>query len=177
MTKRIFQAICLVAAAVLVCSTAVLLALFYDQFVSRTQQDLRAETAYVAQGVEAEGENYLDALKDRSRRITLVESDGTVVYDNQTDPATMENHSDREEFQEASTAGAGEATRISDTIAEQTFYYAVKLQNGQILRIASTTDSVFAAVLAMLPWIVGVAVVVAVITVIFSHFLTDNKTQ
>ena len=82
MTKRIFQAICLVAAAVLVCSTAVLLALFYDQFVSRTQQDLRAKTAYVAQGVEAEGENYLDALKDRSRRITLVESDGTVVYDN-----------------------------------------------------------------------------------------------
>ena len=117
MTKRIFQAICLVAAAVLVCSTAVLLALFYDQFVSRTQQDLRAETAYVAQGVEAEGENYLDALKDRSRRITLVESDGTVVYDNQTDPATMENHADRAEIAQALTSGSGEARRMSVSMA------------------------------------------------------------
>ena len=113
-------------------------------------------------------------MENTANRITLIDTDGTVLYDNQADPATMENHSDREEFQEASTAGAGEATRISDTIAEQTFYYAVKLQNGQVLRVAATTDSVFAAVLAVLPWILGVEVLVAVCTVLFSNFLTKK---
>ena len=114
-------------------------------------------------------------MENTANRITLIDTDGTVLYDNQADPATMENHSDREEFQEASTAGAGEATRISDTIAEQTFYYAVKLQNGQVLRVAATTDSVFAAVLAVLPWILGVEVLVAVCTVLFSNLLDQEN--
>ena len=169
MTKRIFQAICLVAAAVLVCSTAVLLALFYDQFVSRTQQDLRAETAYVAQGVEAEGEKYLDALKDRSRRITLVESDGTVVYDNQTDPATMENHADRAEIAQALTSGSGEARRMSATLAQETFYCASRLSDGSVLRLAVTENSIWALLLAVLQPAAVVVIVVLILGAILAN--------
>ena len=170
MTKRIFQAICLVAAAVLVCSTAVLLALFYDQFVSRTQQDLRAETAYVAQGMEAEGEKYLDALKDRSRRITLVESDGTVVYDNQADPATMENHAQREEIAQALSTGSGEARRMSATLAQETFYCASRLSDGSVLRLAVTENSIWALLLAVLQ----PAAVVVIVVLIFGAILANR---
>ena len=174
MRKKIFKNMCLLALVTILLSSLLVTIVYYANSDARMKSEVREETRFVRGAVELSGQDYLATVENTANRITLIDTDGTVLYDNQADPATMENHSDREEFQEASTAGAGEATRISDTIAEQTFYYAVKLQNGQVLRVAATTDSVFAAVLAVLPWILGVAVLVAVCTVLFSNFLTKK---
>ena len=174
MRKKIFKNMCLLALVTILLSSLLVTIVYYANSDARMKSEVREETRFVRGAVELSGQDYLATVENTANRITLIDTDGTVLYDNQADPATMENHSDREEFQEASTAGAGEATRISDTIAEQTFYYAVKLQNGQVLRVAATTDSVFAAVLAVLPWIFGVAVLVAVCTVLFSNFLTKK---
>ena len=171
MRKKIFKNMCLLALVTILLSSLLVTIVYYANSDARMKSEVREETRFVRGAVELSGQDYLATVENTANRITLIDTDGTVLYDNQADPATMENHSDREEFQEASTAGAGEATRISDTIAEQTFYYAVKLQNGQVLRVAATTDSVFAAVLAVLPWILGVEVLVAVCTVLFSNFL------
>ena len=174
MRKKIFKNMCLLALVTILLSSLLVTIVYYANSDARMKSEVREETRFVRGAVELSGQDYLATVENTANRITLIDTDGTVLYDNQADPATMENHSDREEFQEASTAGAGEATRISDTIAEQTFYYAVKLQNGQVLRVAATTDSVFAAVLAVLPWILGVEVLVAVCTVLFSNFLTKK---
>ncbi|HJB38512.1 MAG TPA: PAS domain-containing protein [Candidatus Acutalibacter ornithocaccae] len=174
MRKKIFKNMCLLALVTILLSSLLVTIVYYANSDVRMKSEVREETRFVRGAVELSGQDYLATVENTANRITLIDTDGTVLYDNQADPATMENHSDREEFQEASTAGAGEATRISDTIAEQTFYYAVKLQNGQVLRVAATTDSVFAAVLAVLPWILGVEVLVAVCTVLFSNFLTKK---
>ena len=174
MRKKIFKNMCLLALVTILLSSLLVTIVYYANSDARMKSEVREETRFVRGAVELSGQDYLATVENTATRITLGGTDGTVLYDNQADPATMENHSDREEFQEASTAGAGEATRISDTIAEQTFYYAVKLQNGQVLRVAATTDSVFAAVLAVLPWILGVEVLVAVCTVLFSNFLTKK---
>ena len=174
MRKKIFKNRCLLALVTILLSSLLVTIVYYANSDARMKSEVREETRFVRGAVELSGQDYLATVENTANRITLIDTDGTVLYDNQADPATMENHSDREEFQEASTAGAGEATRISDTIAEQTFYYAVKLQNGQVLRVAATTDSVFAAVLAVLPWILGVEVLVAVCTVLFSNFLTKK---
>ena len=174
MRKKIFKNMCLLALVTIMLSSLLVTIVYYANSDARMKSEVREETRFVRGAVELSGQDYLATVENTANRITLIDTDGTVLYDNQADPATMENHSDREEFQEASTAGAGEATRISDTIAEQTFYYAVKLQNGQVLRVAATTDSVFAAVLAVLPWILGVEVLVAVCTVLFSNFLTKK---
>ena len=174
MRKKIFKNMCLLALVTILLSSLLVTIVYYANSDARMKSEVREETRFVRGAVELSGQDYLATVENTVNRITLIDTDGTVLYDNQADPATMENHSDREEFQEASTAGAGEATRISDTIAEQTFYYAVKLQNGQVLRVAATTDSVFAAVLAVLPWILGVEVLVAVCTVLFSNFLTKK---
>ena len=163
MRKKIFKNMCLLALVTILLSSLLVTIVYYANSDARMKSEVREETRFVRGAVELSGQDYLATVENTANRITLIDTDGTVLYDNQADPATMENHSDREEFQEASTAGAGEATRISDTIAEQTFYYAVKLQNGQVLRVAATTDSVFAAVLAVLPWILGVEVLVAVL--------------
>lgn len=174
MRKKIFKNMCLLALVTILLSSLLVTIVYYANSDARMKSEVREETRFVRGAVELSGQDYLATVENTANRITLIDTNGTVLYDNQADPATMENHSDREEFQEASTAGAGEATRISDTIAEQTFYYAVKLQNGQVLRVAATTDSVFAAVLAVLPWILGVEVLVAVCTVLFSNFLTKK---
>ena len=174
MRKKIFKNMCLLALVTILLSSLLVTIVYYANSDARMKSEVREETRFVRGAVELSGQDYLATVENTANRITLIDTDGTVLYDNQADPATMENHSDREEFQEASTADAGEATRISDTIAEQTFYYAVKLQNGQVLRVAATTDSVFAAVLAVLPWILGVEVLVAVCTVLFSNFLTKK---
>ena len=174
MRKKIFKNMCLLALVTILLSSLLVTIVYYANSDARMKSEVREETRFVRGAVELSGQDYLATVENTVNRITLIDTDGTVLYDNQADPATMENHSDREEFQEASTAGAGEATRISDTIAEQTFYYAVKLQNGQVLRVAATTDSVFAAVLAVLPWILGVEVLVALCTVLFSNFLTKK---
>lgn len=169
MTKRIFQAVCLVAALVLVLSTGVLLALFYDNFVDRAEQSLQVEAAYVAQGLNTGGEAYLQGLRDRSRRITLVDTDGTVRYDNTADAAQMENHLEREEIQEALTTGSGESRRVSQTLSQETFYYALRLDNGMVLRLSSTQSSVWALLLAVLQPAAVVVLAALILGAILAH--------
>ena len=150
MARRIFKAACLVAALVLVLSSAVLLALFYDRLVSRTEEELRTEAAYIAQGLDFQGEQYLTTLTDHSRRITLVDADGTVLYDNMAQADQMENHLDREEIREALSQGAGSTRRMSATLDQETFYYALRLDSGQVLRLSGTESSIWALLLAVL---------------------------
>ena len=61
----------------------------------------------------------------------------------------MENHKNREEFQEALSKGKGEAVRMSDTLSEKTVYSAIRLSDNSVLRVSSTQYSVFALVLQL----------------------------
>ena len=169
MTKRIFQAVCLVAAMVLVLSTGVLLALFYDNYVGRAEQSLRTEAAFVAQGLNTGGEDYLLGLTDRSRRITLVDQDGTVRYDNTADAGQMENHLEREEIQEALSTGSGQSRRVSETLSQETVYYAILLENGMVLRLAATQSSVWALLLTVLQPATMVVIAALVLGAILAH--------
>ena len=104
----------------------------------------------MAQGLNTGGEDYLLGLTDRSRRITLVDQDGTVRYDNTADAGQMENHLEREEIQEALSTGSGQSRRVSETLSQETFYYAILLENGMVLRLAATQSSVWALLLTVL---------------------------
>ena len=174
MRKKIFKNMCLLAVVTILLSSLLVTFAYYGTSNSQMKAEVREEARFIQGAVELSGQGYLDTVEGTPSRITLIDTDGTVLFDNQADPASMGNHADRKEVQRASTTGAGEATRMSDTLAEQTFYYAVKLENGQILRVACDTDSVFAAVLTVLPWIISAALVVTLFTVLFSNFLTKK---
>ena len=68
--------------------------------------------------------------------------DGTVLYDSNKLVAEMENHEDRPEIYNAFQDGIGEDTRLSETLGESTYYYAMLLDNGQVIRVSATIDSV-----------------------------------
>ena len=146
LTKKIFKSTMLVCALVLAVGLAAVMGILYNDFDGQMRKELSKEALYLAYGVEQQGVDYLKNIKDKNARITYIDQDGTVLYDNKADAAEMENHSDRKEFQKAEKYGAGESARYSDTLSEKTIYYAKRLKNGTVLRVSGTQDSVFALV-------------------------------
>ena len=135
-----------VCALVMAVGLAAVMGILYSNFDGQMRKELSKEAAYLAYGVEQQGLDYLKNIKDKSARITYIDQDGTVLFDNKADVSEMKNHSDRTEFQKAEKYGAGESSRYSDTLSEKTIYYALRLKDGTVLRVSSTQDSVLALV-------------------------------
>ena len=143
MTKKIFCSMLLVCMMVLISAITGVMGVLYHYFSENIHDNLQSEAMYLAVAVENEGIEYLNRITNQTERITLIDEDGTVLYDNMADITLMENHADRIEFKEAMENGVGESTRYSGTMSERTIYYAVKLGNNQVLRVANTHYTVF----------------------------------
>ena len=146
MTKKIFKSTMFVCTLVLAVGLAAVMGILYSNFDGQMRKELSKEAAYLSYGVEQQGVDYLKNIKDKSARITYIDQDGTVLFDNEADVSEMKNHSDRTEFQKAEKYGAGESSRYSDTLSEKTIYYALRLKDGTVLRVSGTQDSVLALV-------------------------------
>lgn len=147
---------------------------YYELFKKEVLADLRSYT-YVLQHARVfdnitEVQEY--TLSDTDVRITLVDPDGSVQYDNQADAADMDNHENRPEIAEALKKGYGEAIRHSDTIDRSLFYYALRLDNGSVLRVGKESGSIWSVFASIFPWIVGIGFLLIEIGLILSHYLT-----
>lgn len=143
MTKKIFRSMLLLSMIVLVAAIGGVMGVLYHYFSENMSDTLRSEAMYLAVAVDDEGTGYLERLPAQTERITLIDGDGTVIFDNMADPSSMENHADRVEVKEAMERGYGESSRYSGTLSERTMYYAIRLNSGQVLRIANTHYTVF----------------------------------
>lgn len=163
MTGKIFRSCVLVGlAAILVCS-GLFLAIMANQYEQEIYRQMKQEAAYVSRGLEETGVDYFTSLK-ASQRLTWVDADGTVLYDSAADPAAMENHLDREEIAQALRTGEGRSEHLSSTVLEKTLYYALRLDDGTVLRVACTRSTVGAMVLGVvqpLLWVVVLALVLS----------------
>ena len=169
MTKRIFRSILLVAAAVLLASFVLITGVLYDYFSNNQMEQLRAQTALAAQGVEKSGESYFAGLGSHGTRLTWIAADGTVLYDSTATAAKMENHADREEVSSALKTGTGESTRYSTTLMERQLYCAQRLHDGTVVRLSCEQYTPLMLVLGMLqPVIVIAAAALAVSGVLAS---------
>lgn len=164
MKRSIFRSICLVAVGVFLTSVIFIMAVLYDYFVSERHDRLKTQTELVAAAVENEGKSYLDGIKIKDYRITLIDNSGKVLYDSQVSADKMENHRDREEVKEALEKGYGESSRYSDTLLEKQIYSAKKLSNGTVVRMSEELYTVTSLVLVMIQPIL----IVAVLAVVFS---------
>lgn len=148
MTSKIFRSIIVVAGVVLSASFLLIFGVMYSYLTSQLRDELRNEAIYVAKAVEISGVDYLEQLED-SNRITLVGEDGVVIYDTHISSKSMENHNNREEIKEALLEGVGEDIRYSTTLSEKTIYYAVKMKNGNVLRVAQEQETVLTILLGL----------------------------
>ena len=150
MTKRIFRSILGVSLAVLLASLVLIVGVLHGYFQDRVSGELESLAEYIAHGVEENGTDYLTEDLPGSYRITWVDADGTVLFDNRQDPEEMGNHAQREEIREALILGKGHAVRYSDTLSQQTLYAAQRLADGTVLRVSSAQYSVWVLVLQAL---------------------------
>ena len=173
MTSKIFRATVLVAAAVLLCSLSIVMGVLYNHFSNVQVQQLKDELSLAATGTQQYGVDFLHHIRADRFRITWIDRDGTVLFDTRVDQSTMENHADREEIREALSYGTGSSIRSSSTLTEQTFYEAVRLDDGTVLRISTSQDSAWALMFDML-WPITV---VAVLALALSAILARNMAK
>lgn len=161
MTSKILRSIVSVATVVLIASMLVVTGFLYSYFDGVQQTQLKSELNLAATATEQLGIDYLESLKTDQYRLTWVAGDGTVIFDSEVDPTTMENHADREEIVEAKTYDYGSSTRESSTMMEQTVYEAKSLNDGSVLRISINRATKLNLILGLLQPI-GILLVVAI---------------
>ncbi len=174
MTKRIFRSICLAALLVFLASTVLIMGVLYTYYSHIQRQQLKNQTLLAAQAAAHEGLDYFSGLEIPGCRITWVDSDGTVLYDNRLESAGMENHLQREEIREALEAGYGESTRYSHTLAESSFYSAKRLPDGTVLRLSMAQTSFLTLLLGMAQPICVAIAVALVLSLILAHRLSKS---
>ena len=109
-----------VCALVLTVGLAAVMGILYSNFDGQMRKELSKEAAYLAYGVEQQGTDYLKNVKDKSSRITYINKDGTVLFDNKADADEMQNHKNRTEFQKAEKYGAPDF--ITTLSKDRSFY-------------------------------------------------------
>lgn len=150
MKQRIMNHVGILAAFSILITFFAASIVMYQKYNSYMRQDVKNESRYLEYVLENMGEEYLtrEVGNITTSRITLFQKDGTVLFDSEKDADFMENHKNRPEIKAAIKHGEGEMIRISETLSQQTFYYAVQLKDGKILRVAMTTDSVLTTLLS-----------------------------
>ncbi len=158
---------------------------FYGLFQRQVRNDLRVNAEVLkatgifdgTQAQEGVNDYMYEVLEEGFRdtdsyRVTWIDADGTVLYDNETDVSALENHSGRPEFIDAMEYGEGEDFRRSDTMSKNTYYYAILLNDGSVLRLSAEVSNVFGMFVTALPLIILIVAVIIVAAVIIGRLLT-----
>lgn len=143
MTGRIFRSVVGTAIISVLLATVLIVMSMFTVYEKEMTDELRAEAGYIHYALQREDDEkaYFEGFSSENR-VTLIDSDGSVIYDSGADASAMDNHAQRPEVQNALRQGTGESERYSDTLAETTYYYALKTRQGNVLRVANTRSSV-----------------------------------
>ncbi len=170
MKRRVFFSILWLTVVSLLVAIVAICFVFYNQLSSSVQSEVR-ERAYILGSAVTPGE--YTGLSISDMRLTIIAADGAVLFDDDEKASALQNHADREEVWEALSAGAGESKRFSDTLGQETYYYALRLADGSVLRVAKTMSSILGMFGGALP--VVAAVLAGVI--IIGYFLSSRLTR
>ena len=156
MRKRIQRSMILILLVTLIPFYIIMSLALYYKNMSLLEKEVRQEGKYISGAINMSGTHYLEQLEqldqiDTGTRLTLIAEDGTVLYDSKVSGATMDNHSSRKEVEEAFSSGEGEVVRMSSTVQKELYYYALRLDDGSVLRVSKTMDSLIWTALNVFP--------------------------
>ena len=135
--------------------------------------ELQNECSLVIKGYKLDDISYLESIEDSSLRVTLIDLEGNVIFDNQLNESEMENHASREEFKEAKENGYGISKRYSSSLLKTFYYVAYKLDNN-IIRVSKVADSTLYILFINL-WPLYIVAIVLIICSILLGFLLSKK--
>lgn len=164
--KIIINTMIIVIAAVLLTFFSVT-AIMYAHSVESLKSGTKHEAKILKISIEQEGVRLLEQedFWSEDRRVTIIGKDGRVIYDSVIDADTLDNHKARPEVSQAFVKGEGDALRTSETMQKKVYYYAVKLEDGTVLRVSSSMDSIYRMMLGMVPYMVLLIAVIIGISV------------
>ena len=142
------------------------------QIYDESMQKSLKNKAYII-SVDGDTEN-LEKYRNIEERITLIDESGRVLFDNKAIAANMGNHLSRKEVASALENGDGYSVRRSETLGSKTCYYALRLDNGNVLRISGNSFTVWAVVLELLPPIAAVAVMTFVLSTVLASVISKK---
>lgn len=175
MKKKINIQFLLIAALAIILSVTSISIVYYEIFQKEVINDLKT---YAHLLVDTESYINIDASSEVTKkdelRVTIINDDGMVEFDSNADIGRMDNHGARPEVVKAFIKGEGEAVRKSTTLDKNTFYYGIKMQDGTILRVAKEAGSMLSVYQTSFPVIAVIVMVILLLCIILSHFLTKN---
>ena len=173
--SRIFRSMVIFALVAATATSVILAYLFFLDEEKELKSNLVQTGAYLQIGYDHEGEKYLEAIGTMSKdRITLVGTDGKVIYDNRASQELMENHNNREEIIKARTNRTDLLVRMSDTLSSQTCYYAVLLKDGNVLRVSREMNSIYYAIVKVLPEMMLIMLCLLIVFIVGSRLITNS---
>ena len=176
MTGKILRNAYLVAVSALLASALLFFAVMYRDYEDSAFARLRAEAGAVEQGLSKTGLAFFDGFSPDDR-VSWIDTSGTVLYDSAAPADALSSHFGREEIDQALETGEGQSSRYSQTLLQRNFYYARRMEDGTVLRVSCTQNSLPAMVLMMLTPFLWVATVVLVLCGVLSYRLAQQITK
>ena len=173
MKNRIFRNMFLLATFAIIVTVCGLSGYFSNELYRSMKGQLRYEAVCLAEAMETNDINYLQRVSstEMPTRITLIAEDGTVLFDNNiAAEMQLDNHNERPEVVAARLYGSGEDTRNSATIGYQTFYYALLLDDGSVLRTSMTVSTMWHDLMSNLPFVLLLALAVLILSLILAKY-------
>ena len=171
MTKRIYRGILLSSVITMLACLIFTIGIQYQMYDESTKDSLK-DKAYIISLNSESGD--LSEYADAKERITLITSSGKVLFDNKAIADKMENHLSRKEVKEALDSGEGYAVRRSETLGSKSCYYALKLKNGNILRISDDSLTVWTVLINLLPAICAIAIMTLVLSSVLAAVISKK---
>lgn len=175
MKKRLYIGFGILSFLVMVATMAITVGMSFNTFEEQVVEDLRTDVDVLKTAkyiLEYDENTKVPDIEDL--RVTLINLDGEVVYDSSADTGSMENHKNRPEVSEAKETGVGTATRTSNTLGRNTYYYAEELDSGYIIRASKEVDSLWEFCLKILPVLIAELLVVFLVCIITAKILSKN---
>ena len=177
MRVKIQKAMQLILITTILISYALMTGIVYYHTLQLLRDEVRQEAEYIRTAVQFFGSDYFNEIKnidavDVETRVTWIDEEGNVKYDSREDEVNFENHSERPEVKDAYVEGSGDDIRQSGSLGHQMYYYAVRMEDGTVLRLSKTTDSMAETALSMLPVMCVLAVVMYVLAWLLAKWQT-----
>ncbi len=175
MRRKINRQLILTSLFATILTMVLMLLLFWQLFEQQVFEDLKAYTQLLEKTKLYQSEKIYQAKLDgEGLRVTWLAEDGNVLGDTGADQTLMENHSNRPEFVQALHQREGKDIRESETLDENMYYYAVKLQDGTVLRLAKSARSGWNIMFSAIPGILLSFGVMMIFCVLLARVFAKN---
>lgn len=180
MKKRINLRLILIAGIAVIVTMVCMTGIYYKLFQGQVRKDLQINARLLSDtGLFDDSDNTNVSLSEyyevgEDLRVTWIAKDGTVLFDNDLDISQLPNHKNRPEVKTALFQGEGESVRRSDTMQMDNYYYALRLENGTVIRVATQARSVYSVFLAASPFVMLILILIVSICIVLAHFLTKQ---